>query len=294
MSEKEQLNKTSIQAKSPFELRVNLGRDVRESDVRTALATGEMGFLHSFTTGSTVDGPGVRVVAWTTGCQFRCLYCHNPDTWNMTNGIPVTLEKATEELRKYRDGLKAMSGGFTLSGGEPLMQDRFAVKLLSAAKAMGIHTALDTNGHLGDRLTDAELEKIDLVLLDIKTWDAERHRQLAGMEIAPILDFARRLAARKRAVWLRFVLVPGLTDDPEQIAQTARFAARLGNVERVDVLPFHQMGRFKWKELKLNYALNDVQPPAIEAVHKACAQFRAEGLRRTDREITRSSQTEGI
>src|SRR3981189_350726 len=165
MSEKEQLKKVPLQAKSPFELRINLGRDIPESDVRTALATGDVGFLHSFTTGSTVDGPGVRVVAWTSGCQFRCLYCHNPDTWNMTNGIPVTLGKATEELRKYRTGVKVMAGGFTLSGGEPLMQDRFAVKLLTAAQAMGIHTALDTNGSLGTRLTAAGLGRSNLVRL---------------------------------------------------------------------------------------------------------------------------------
>ena len=279
MSEKEQLKNVRLQAKSPFELRVNLGRDVPESDVRTALSTGDVGFLHSFTTGSTVDGPGVRVVAWTSGCQFRCLYCHNPDTWNMTNGIPVTLGKATEELRKYRTGLKVMAGGFTLSGGEPLMQDRFAVKLLTAAQAMGIHTALDTNGSLGTRLTDAELESIDLVLLDIKSWDAERHRQVTGMEVGPVLDFARRLAARKRPVWLRFVLVPGLTDDAENIIEIARFSGGLGNVDRVDVLPFHQMGRFKWKELKLSYALESIQPPTSEAVEQACAWFRAEGLK---------------
>ena len=279
MSERAQLTDAPLQANSPFELRVNQGRGVPESDVRTALATGEMGFLHSFTTGSTVDGPGVRVVAWTSGCQFRCLYCHNPDTWNMTNGIPVTLGKATEELRKYRNGLKVMAGGFTLSGGEPLMQDRFAVKLLTAAQAMGIHTALDTNGSLGTRLTDAELESIDLVLLDIKSWDAERHRQVTGMEVGPVLDFARRLAARKRPVWLRFVLVPGLTDDAENIAEIARFSGGLGNVDRVDVLPFHQMGRFKWKELKLNYALENIQPPTSEAVEQACAWFRAEGLK---------------
>ena len=279
MSEKEQLKNVPLQAKSPFELRINLGRDIPESDVRTALATGDVGFLHSFTTGSTVDGPGVRVVAWTSGCQFRCLYCHNPDTWNMTNGIPVTLGKATEELRKYRNGLKVMAGGFTLSGGEPLMQDRFAVKLLTAAQAMGIHTALDTNGSLGTRLTDAELESIDLVLLDIKTWDAERHRQVTGMEVGPVLDFARRLAARKRPVWLRFVLVPGLTDDAENITKIARFSGGLGNVDRVDVLPFHQMGRFKWKELKLSYALENIQPPTSEAVEQACAWFRAEGLK---------------
>ena len=157
---------TPLAAKSPFELRVNLGRDVPESDVRTALATGDMGFLHSFTTGSAVDGPGVRVVAWTAGCMWRCVYCHNPDTWTMTNGIPVTLAQAVEELRKYRHGLKTMSGGFTLSGGEALMQHRFAVKLLSAARAMGIHTALDTNGYYGDRLSDAELEVADLVILE--------------------------------------------------------------------------------------------------------------------------------
>jgi len=279
MSENEQPKNVPLQAKSPFELRINLGRDIPESDVRTALATGEVGFLHSFTTGSTVDGPGVRVVAWTSGCQFRCLYCHNPDTWNMTNGIPVTLGKATEELRKYRTGLKVMAGGFTLSGGEPLMQDRFAVKLLTAAQAMGIHTALDTNGSLGTRLTDAELESIDLVLLDIKSWDAERHRQVTGMEVGPVLDFARRLAARKRPVWLRFVLVPGLTDDAENITKIARFSGGLGNVDRVDVLPFHQMGRFKWKELKLRYALENIQPPTSEAVEQACAWFRAEGLK---------------
>src|SRR5262249_6852226 len=142
--------------------------------------------------------------------------------------------------RKYRYGLKVMSGGFTLSGGEPLMQDRFAVKLFTAAQSLGIHTALDTNGSLGGRLSDAELEKIDLVLLDIKTWDAERHRHLTGMDVGQTLDFARRLAARKRPVWLRFVLVPGLTDDAKDIAEIARFTASLGNVERVDVLPFHQ------------------------------------------------------
>ena len=279
MSESEQPKSPPLQAKSPFELRVNLGRDVPEADVRAALATGDMGFLHSFTTGSTVDGPGVRVVAWTTGCQFRCLYCHNPDTWNMSNGIPVTLARATEQLRKYRPGLQVMSGGFTLSGGEPLMQDRFAVKLFTAAKEMGIHTALDTNGSLGNRLTDRELGKIDLVLLDIKSWDAELHRRVTGMEVGPVLDFARRLAALNKPIWVRFVLVPGLTDDAENVRQIAKFAGGLGIVERVDVLPFHQMGRFKWKELKLNYELDDTQPPVMETVKNACAQFSAEGLK---------------
>jgi pyruvate formate lyase activating enzyme len=230
-----------LEAKSPFELRVNLGQDVPETDVRSALASGDMGFLHSFTTGSTVDGPGVRVVAWTTGCTWRCQYCHNPDTWTMSNGMPVTIARATEELNKYRHGLKIMSGGFTLNDGEPLMQHKFAVKLFTAARGLGIHTALDSNGYYGDRLSDADLEQISLVLLDIKTWDPERHRRLTGMDNGPTLAFARRLASRKRPMWLRFVLVPGLTDNFEDISQTARFAADLGAFERVDVLPFHQM-----------------------------------------------------
>ena len=131
-----------IEATSPFELRVNLARDLPETTVREALASGDMGFLHSFTTGSYLDGPGARVVAWTTGCGWRCQYCHNPDTWTLRNGYPISVHKAAEELRKYRHGLAKMSGGFTLSGGDPLMQDRFAVKLLAAARAMKIHTCI--------------------------------------------------------------------------------------------------------------------------------------------------------
>jgi pyruvate formate lyase activating enzyme len=197
----------------------------------------------------------------------------------MTNGIPVSIDQATETLRKYRSGLRIMSGGFTLSGGEPLMQDRFAIKLLVAAKKMGIHTALDTNGSLGERLSDPELENIDLFLLDIKSWDPERHRNLTGMEIGPTLDFARRLGRRKKMMWLRYVLVPGLTDFEDDIAQLAHFVAELGIVQRVDVLPFHQMGRFKWKELNLNYELGNVQPPSRELVEGVCEQFRSEGLK---------------
>jgi pyruvate formate lyase activating enzyme len=270
--------KIALEAQSPFELRVDISRNMPESDIRKALASGDVGFLHSFTTGSTVDGPGVRVVAWTAGCVWHCLYCHNPDTWNTRNGMPVTVERATEELRKYRCGLKIMSGGLTLSGGEPLMQHRFATKLLKAAKSMEIHTAIETNGYLGERLSDAELETIDLVMLGIKTWGSERHRYLTGMDIAPTLAFAQRLAARKRPIWVRFVLVPGLTDDPDNIASIARFAAGLGNVQRVEVLPFHQMGRYKWKELGMDYKLQGVEPPSQEASMRVCEQFRSMGL----------------
>lgn len=275
----ERVDQVPLEARDPFELRVNQASGVSESAVSAALRTGDMGFLHSFTTGSTVDGPGVRVVAWTAGCQFRCLYCHNPDTWNMMNGIPVTLDRAIEALRKYRHGLKMMFGGFTLSGGEPLMQDRFATRLFTAAKSLGIHTALDTNGYLGERLSDKELEEIDLVLLDIKSWDPERHKRLTGKDVAPTLIFARRLAQQRKPIWLRYVLVPGLTDDVDDINEIAKFAAELGNVVRVDVLPFHQMGRYKWKKLGLDYALDEVEPPRRELVDRVCEQFRAVGLK---------------
>jgi pyruvate formate lyase activating enzyme len=279
MPEGQTLPQTPLEAKSPFELRVDLGKDVPETDVRTALKTGDMGFLHSFTTGSAVDGPGVRVVAWTTGCMWRCLYCHNPDTWTLSNGIPVSVARAAEELRKYRRGVQVMKGGFTLSGGEPLMQHRFAVKLLTAAKNMGIHTTIETNGYFGDRLTDEELDVISLVMLGIKTWDPERHKRLTGVDIEPTLTFARRLATHRKPIWVRFVLVPGLTDDFDDIKQIATFAASLGNVERVDVLPFHQMGRFKWHRLGLPYTLEGTPPPSNELVQQAVAVFSAEGLK---------------
>jgi pyruvate formate lyase activating enzyme len=272
-------NGISIEAKSPFELRVNLANDLPETTVKEALASGDMGFLHSFTTGSYLDGPGARVVAWTTGCGWRCQYCHNPDTWTLRNGIPISVGRATEELRKYRQGLKKMSGGLTISGGDPLMQDRFVVKLLAAARAMQVHTCIETNGYFGEKLSDAELATIDLVMLGIKTWDDERHTRLTGRSVEKTLAFARRLAALNKPMWVRFVLVPGLTDDPEDMAHIAQFAAALGNVERVEVLPFHQMGRFKWEQIGIPYALEAVEAPKPEAVERACEIFRSAGLK---------------
>jgi len=196
----------------------------------------------------------------------------------MINGMPVTLDRAIEEVGKYRYGLKLMSGGLTISGGEPLMQDRFVTRLLTATKAMGVHTAIETNGQLGDRLTDEELGRIDLVLLGLKAAPA-RHLHLTGKSMEPTLEFASRLSRLGRKIWVRFVLVPGLTDDPSDLAEIARYAADLGIVERVEVLPFHQMGRYKWKELGLDYTLNDTQPPTPEMLERACEQFRAVGLK---------------
>ena len=279
MADQQVLPEGQLEAASPYELRVDGAKNVPEVDVRAALASGDMGFLHSFTTGSAVDGPGIRVVARTSGCMWRCRYCHNPDTWKMTNGIPVSVARASAELSKYKRGLKSMAGGLTISGGEPLMQHRFVLKLFAAARTMGVHTCLDTNGYYGERVSDADLQGIDLVLLDLKTWDRDRHIHLVGMDNAPSHEFARRLGRLKRPVWIRYVLVPWLTDDPEDIAKTADFAAGLGVVERVDVLPFHQMGRSKWQRLGLEYTLENAQPPTVEVVERTCEIFRKAGLK---------------
>jgi len=272
----EQIN---LEAKSPYEMRVHLGEDVPETDVRSALKTGDMGFLHSYTTGSAVDGPGIRVVAWTTSCMFRCRYCHNPDTWTLSNGIPVTLDRAIEGVRKYANGLKMMHGGFTLSGGEPLMQARFAARLLDAVKKMGVHTAIETNGFYGDHLSDDELKNIDLVILDMKAFTPEQHERVTGIkDNSEVLTFARRLSELRRPMWLRYVLVPGLTDDDDEMRQMAEFAASLGVVERVEILPFHQLGEYKWERLKLDYQLMDTKPPSGELIAHAIGIFQQAGL----------------
>jgi pyruvate formate lyase activating enzyme len=211
--------------------------------------------------------------------MFRCRYCHNPDTWTLSNGIPVTLERAIDGVRKYATGLKAMHGGFTLSGGEPLMQDRFAVRLFKAVKDMGIHTAIETNGFFGDKLSDEELKLIDLVILDMKAFTPEQHDRVTGIkDNEEVKHFARRLAALNRPMWLRYVLVPGLTDVTEEMEQMAEFAASLGVVERVEILPFHQLGEYKWERLKLDYKLVDTKPPSGELIAKAIGIFQDAGL----------------
>jgi pyruvate formate lyase activating enzyme len=264
---------------SPYDLRVSLGEKVGETGIREALDSGEWGFIHSFQAGSGVDGPGMRLVAWLSGCQFRCLFCHNPDTWKLTNGMPVPLTRAVEVANQYRHSLRTMKGGLTISGGEPLVQHRFVLKLFAEVQKLGVHTALDTNGSLGERLLDQDLASIDLVMLGLKAITPERHQRLTGTDLAPVHQFARRLAACRRPVWIRFVIVPGWTDDLDEVGRMADFAASLGNVERVDVLPFHQLGRFKWQELGMDYQLKDAQPPSQEKVEQVLARFRAAGLK---------------
>ncbi len=197
----------------------------------------------------------------------------------MTNGLPVTVARAVEVVSQYKHSLSTMKGGLTISGGEPLMQHRFVLKVFAAAKQAGIHTAIDTNGFLGDRLTDADLASIDLVLLDLKAMTPDLHKRLTSQDNQAVHVFARRLAAAKKPIWVRFVLVPGWTNEMAEVQRIAAFAAELGNVERVDVLPFHQMGRFKWQKLAMDYELQDTKPPSPATVAEAVSRFRAAGLK---------------
>jgi pyruvate formate lyase activating enzyme len=240
---------------------------------------GRVGYLHSELTGSALDGPGLRTVFWLSGCALRCSYCHNPDTWSLHAGRRVALDDVVREVEKYARIAKATGGGITLSGGEPLVQAKFCRNVLRAARALGVHTALDTNGFLGHRLSDQDLADVDLVLLDLKSADPVAHRRATGRDRGPIFDFARRLSRLGRPLWVRFVLVPGLTDAPQNIAELARFCATLTSLERVEVLPFHQLGRYKWRALGRAYALETTPPPSPGMLEAARDTFRAAGLK---------------
>ena len=240
---------------------------------------GAYGWLHSYETGSTVDGPGVRITVFMSGCLLRCLYCHNPDTWHLKDGTRVSLEQAVRRLGDFAPMVRAMGGGLTISGGEPLVQPAFTRALFGAARSMGLHTALDTSGFLGARADDDYLANVDLVLLDIKSGDPEIYRRVTGKELEPTLRFAERLAAARKPVWVRYVLVPGLTDDPSNLDKAARFVAPMKNVEWVEVLPFHQMGSFKWKSLGLEYKLSETAAPTTDQVQAALKTFRDAGCR---------------
>jgi pyruvate formate lyase activating enzyme len=237
------------------------------------------GWIHSYETGSTVDGPGVRLIVFMSGCLLRCLFCHNPDTWHLKDGTRIELAHAVRRLGDFAPMLRAMGGGLTISGGEPLVQTGFTGALLAAAKRMGLHTAIETSGFLGDRVSDEYLANLDLVILDIKSGDPDLYRRLTSAELEPTLRFARRLAAIGKPVWVRFVLVPELTDDPTNILTVAKFVAPMSNVEWVEILPFHQMGAFKWKTLGLDYKLENTRPSTDAQVQAALKIFRDAGCR---------------
>lgn len=225
-----------------------------------------------------MDGPGTRLTVFLAGCGLRCQYCHNPDTFSARGGRPVALDDLVTRARRYRGVFRATGGGLTVSGGEPLMQPVFVARLLRAAKELGIHTCLDTSGALGDRADAALLRDVDLVLLDIKSGLPGLYREVTGGELEPTLRFGRRLTERGIPVWVRFVLVPGLTDGADNVAAVADHVAGLSSVQRVEVLPFHQMGREKWARLGLTYRLADTPVPSDSLVARVCRQFEDRGL----------------
>jgi pyruvate formate lyase activating enzyme len=238
---------------------------------------GMTGYVHSIETAGTVDGPGIRFILFTTGCPLRCQYCHNPDTWHLKNGRHVSVDEVMEEIEKYADFLNDAGGGVTISGGEPLFQDKFLANILRRCKGRGIHTALDTSGFLVGRMTRQMLDDTDLVLLDIKSVDPNTYQRVTGVKLEPTLKFARRLSDIGKPIWLRFVLVPDLTDDFDEVESLAEFAATLKSMERVEVLPFHKMGEHKWEALGLKYKLGDTEPPSDKLVSRVQDQFRERG-----------------
>lgn len=237
-----------------------------------------MGLVHSVESCGTVDGPGIRFILFLSGCSLRCQYCHNPDTSFSRRGTERSAEDVLEEISRYRDFLVNAGGGVTVSGGDPLFQPEFTRAILRGCKEMGLHTCLDTSGHLGCNADEEILSLTDLVLLDIKAWNPAQYRLVTGQNLQPTLDFAERLAAIGKPVWLRYVLVPGLTDQMDDIEALARYAAGLGNIRRVDVLPFHQMGRYKWQDLGLEYPLSTTEPPTPELTTQARGIFRSNGF----------------
>jgi pyruvate formate lyase activating enzyme len=251
---------------------------VYPSDLEEAKETDVVGYVHSYEVGSTVDGPGIRFVGFLTGCMMRCKFCHNPDTWHKHNGTPVPVSRAMRQIGKYAQVLKISQGGVTLSGGEPMVQRPFVTRIFRRCKALGLHTCMDTSGRLGDRFTDAELMDIDLNLLDIKSGDPAIYEKVTRQPLQPTLDYARRLSALGRPMWIRFVLVPGLTDSHDNVEKVADIAAGLKSVERVEILRFHQMGRDKWHKLGLQYPLENVEPPGPELTERVRGQFRSRGL----------------
>jgi pyruvate formate lyase activating enzyme len=245
---------------------------------RAAAEAGTLtGSVHSWDISTGQDGPGLRFVLFTSGCPLACAFCHNPDTQMMRNGTPTTVDEVLSRISRYRDLLSG-SGGVTVSGGEPLLQPDFTEAVLVGAKALGLHTALDTSGALGDRASDELLAATDLVLLDIKAIDPVLYRDLTRGPLLPTLRFSERLATLDKRVWVRFVLVPGWTDAPEHIERLARHLAALGNIERVDVLGYHTLGREKYAELGLEDRLARVPAATQEQVDAARAIFTAAGL----------------
>jgi len=238
------------------------------------LYTGEYimsGYIHSTESFGTVDGPGVRFVVFFQGCPMRCLYCHNPDTWEFNTGHEVTAEQIMEEYDSYKEFLK--SGGITATGGEPMAQPDFLLELFSLAKKKGVHTCLDTSGAVFNPKSHEKIDEImkytDLVMLDIKHIDSAEHKKLTGLNNEHIIAFARYLKEKKIPMWVRHVVVPRITNDESELFRLGEFLSEFDNLKALDVLPYHDMGKVKYENLGIDYPLKDTPPLEKEEAIKA-------------------------
>ena len=249
------------------------------SELMQARRSGDVALVHSWELVTAVDGPGTRMTMFMSGCPLRCQYCHNPDTMEMKVGTLERIEDVVKRVKRYKPVFKASGGGLTLSGGEALFQIAFTRRLLKEVHDAGIHTTIDTSGYLGSRVRDEDMDNIDLVLLDVKAGDEETYKEVTRRELQPTIDFGDRLNEMGKPVWIRFVVVPGLTDSLENVANVVKIVSRWkSNVERVEVLPFHNMGADKWRELGYPYTLEDTKPPKPEDVESIRDAFREEGF----------------
>ena len=226
------------------------------------------GRIHSVESFGTSDGPGIRYVVFLQGCRFRCIYCHNPDTWTENAGALITTHNLCNQVLRYIPYFESSGGGVTVSGGEPLLQAAFVAQFFRKLKQEGVHTCLDTSGYIPTQTEPAVLDELisytDLVLLDVKHADPEAHHIITGHSNCKSLHFAQLLEQHQTPVWLRYVVVPGYTDHLNDISAFQNYAASFSNVQKIEYLPFHKMGEYKWDALNLPYQLKDVQPPTPE------------------------------
>jgi len=227
------------------------------------------GYIHSIFSGGMADGPGIRCVIFLSGCPLRCLYCHNPDSWGKPRGKKWTVEEIVDEVLKYRSFYKFSGGGVTFSGGEPLMQPEFLAEALKACRARGIHTAVDTSGFANAEAVREVLKHTDLLLLDIKSYNPRVYKKVTGVSIDKTLEFLQISQEMRVPTWIRYVLVPGLTDGFADMRNLAEFLRGFDNIEKIEVLPFHKQGEYKWKTHNVPYELADTGPPSKELLDAA-------------------------
>lgn len=238
--------------------------------------------VHSIETLGTVDGPGLRYIIFTQGCLLRCKFCHNPDTWKLNEGKEMTVTELVNDIEEYLPFFQSSNGGVTVSGGEPLIQAEFLLELFTELKKLGVHTCIDTSAGCFSRsprfleTLDKLMKVTDLVLLDLKHIDTVEHKELTGMSNEHIIDMARYLDEKKVPVWIRHVLIPGGSDNDQYLQRLSDFIATLSNVEKIDVLPYHKLGVYKWESLGLDYPLEGVEPPTEERVKNAEAILNRE------------------